>query len=668
MYATVGGDVPDGAEWTFEPKYDGMRVLAHIDARAIRLITRNGKDKTAQFPEIIAELRSLSTRVRRPLLLDGEIVALHRGRPGSFQALQGRMHLKDADEIRVRAGKAPAALMVFDILRDGGRTLMAEPWHARRKYLERILGSKPGRTLRLGETTTSGARMIARARRAGWEGVIAKRTSATYRPGARSRDWLKLKLQYRAEFVVGGFTEPRRSRQHLGALLLGYYDAEGRFQYAGHTGGGFDQKGLKDMRDRLTPLERPRPPFVDPPRTNEQAHWVAPKVVVEVKFAEWTSDGRLRQPIFLGVRDDKAARDVRRERESVQYLAQRERDRVRVPAMPGTASARAVKSKPPASSVQAVLEQFDRITRDGGEGELRLARQKLHVTNLGKPYFGDGGPTKGDVMRYYTRVSPALLPLIRDRPMVLKRYPNGITGPSFFQQNVTEGTPDGVRTAEVVTEQGGRAARFIGGDLFTLLYTVQIGTIAVHTWLSRLAAIDHPDYSIIDLDPGDDVPFVTVVGLARSIAEILKECGLRGAVKTSGSSGLHIALPLPARTSFERSAALATRVAEMTVERHPDLATVERRMNARPAGTIYVDAQQNAHGKSVVAAYSVRARAGATISTPLRWSELTPSLRIQAHTVRSVPSRLTRIGEVWSTSLKPRNAARTVERVLEDES
>jgi bifunctional non-homologous end joining protein LigD len=327
MYATLGHELPRGPGWTFEPKYDGMRVIADASSRRVRLVTRNGKDKSTQFPEVVAAVRALATRVGRPVTLDGEVVARRRRRgsgdaaASEFQQLQSRMHLRDAPEVARLAVKAPATLVVFDILRDGRTTLVMRTWTERRERLEALfasMGDMEDPALVLGTTSARGATMLARARRVGWEGIIAKRTDARYRPGARSDDWLKLKLQFRAEFVVGGYTEPRKTRPYLGALLLGAYDRTGSLVYVGHMGGGFDRDGLRAMRERLERIERRTSPFVEAPRTNEPAHWVAPKLVVEVKFAEWTADAKLRQPIFLGVRDDKAARDVTIEGVSLQ--------------------------------------------------------------------------------------------------------------------------------------------------------------------------------------------------------------------------------------------------------------------------------------------------------------------------------------------------------------
>jgi bifunctional non-homologous end joining protein LigD len=345
MYATVGTEIPQGDDWTFEPKYDGMRVLAFArpvdegedsavqsnggasSARprrrvgGVRLMTRNGRDKAAQFPEVVEALRAVAARTGRAIILDGEIVVLERDRPGRFQSLQSRMHLQNTELVADQAKEWPAALIAFDILLDGDAELMREQWSERRRHLEELLRGVRSKQIRVSDTTSDGGAMVTRANAAGWEGVIAKRTTSVYAPGSRSKDWLKLKLQYRAEFVVGGYTEPRKTRQYIGALLLGYYDREGRLIYVGHMGGGFTREGLADMYERLEPLERPTPPFANPPKSNEPAHWVEPKVVVEVKFAEWTADKILRQPIFLGVRDDKDARDVGLEGTSLQEWA-----------------------------------------------------------------------------------------------------------------------------------------------------------------------------------------------------------------------------------------------------------------------------------------------------------------------------------------------------------
>jgi bifunctional non-homologous end joining protein LigD len=312
-----------------------------------------------------------------------------------------------------------------------------------------------------------------------------------------------------------------------------------------------------------------------------------------------------------------------------------------------------------------VHDQLARIERDRGDGEVVFysgARQR--VTSLDKINFPEAGVTKGAVMRYYARVADAILPAIADRPLALKRYPEGIDGFSFYQQKPPEELPEGVRVAEVATEDEGAAPRLVGGNLETLIHSVQLGAIAVHAWMSRLRTLAHADFSLIDFDPGDDVAFVQVVELARTATVVLNELGLNAAVKTSGSSGIHLCIPLPKRTSYESSTQLAERVAAELLERHPDVATMERRINKRPRGSVYVDVQQNAMGKSVVAPYSVREKAAATVSAPLRANELRASLRLQAFTVESEPRRLNRVGDLWGDAMRAGNGARQIRSAL----
>ena len=329
MYASVGAEIPHGRIWTFEPKYDGVRVLAHVTPKRAALVTRNGNDKARQFPEIAESLVRLAQWVGHAFVIDGELVALVRNSPARFQALQGRMHLKGKSDVAREVTSAPSALIAFDALLVDDEILLDQPWTVRRLALKTLLSSikrpphpessEVARRIRLAPSVrTNGTAMVDRAKREGWEGIIAKRTDALYEPGVRSDAWRKLKIEFRQEFVIGGFTEPRKTRQHIGALLLGYFNENGQLVYVGHTGGGFTHAGLAEMRALLAPLARKTSPFVTPPHTNEPATWVRPKIVVEVKFSEWTDDNRLRQPIYLGTRDDKDAREVTRESISVQ--------------------------------------------------------------------------------------------------------------------------------------------------------------------------------------------------------------------------------------------------------------------------------------------------------------------------------------------------------------
>ena len=675
MYASVGSEIP-GEGWTFEPKYDGIRVLAYATPSDVKLITRNGNDKATQFPEIVAALKKLATRTKRLLVLDGEIVALVDGEPARFQELQGRMHVKESHLIARRSSAAPAALILFDILMDGDDVLIKEPWSERRARLVKRVGKRVSTQLRLTESNEGdGEKMLAKARRQGWEGIIAKRIDSRYEPGNRSRGWLKLKIEFRQEFVVGGYTEPRNSREHIGALLLGYFDGD-RFIYVGHTGGGFTRKGLEEMYKRIKPLERKTSPFEEAPKTNEKAHWVKPEIVVEIKFNEWTADRRLRQPIFLGVRDDKDPKEVGREPASVQKksaqggtIANRQA-RLTIAARAKTAT----KTKPaktarraPAGTARdkvdtkSLLDQLTALEEKGGNGSLDFGGEKtLKVSNLEKVFFPREKYTKGDVMRYYTRVADFILPTIQDRPLVLKRFPNGINGESFYQQKASETTPPGVRVEIIQTDGGEKQPRIVGGDLLTLLYTIQLGAISVDPWHSRIQSLEYADYTIIDLDPGPRANLGRVIQVARWAKEVIDGFGLSAAVKTSGSTGLHIYLPLPPKTPNEAATLVAQMIATKVADAHPKEATIERFVKARGAATVYVDYLQNIQGKTVAGPYCVRAKPGATVSTPLKWTELADDLDPRAFHLGNAAERLEKIGDIWNEAMRKKNSLRAL--------
>ncbi|HEY2065291.1 MAG TPA: hypothetical protein VGG84_04990 [Gemmatimonadaceae bacterium] len=317
------------------------------------------------------------------------------------------------------------------------------------------------------------------------------------------------------------------------------------------------------------------------------------------------------------------------------------------------------------TTVAHVEAQLLALEESDGEGDLTVDGVTLHVSSLRKVYFPEARVTKGELMRHYVRMSPMLLPEIAGRPLVLKRYPDGVGGQMFFQQDAGPHVPTLVRVKALRTEEKGMRARIIGGDLATLLYTVQLGAIEVHPWLSRIEDIDSPDRCLIDLDPGDDVPFSAVVSLARDIVGLADQCGLPAAAKTSGASGIHIVLPLPRRTSYEMSARLAMLLAEAAVALRPDRATVERSIGARPTGSIYVDAMQNARGKSMASVYSVRAKPLATVSAPLDHRELTGRLKTTSFTVRTMPARLAKVGDIWGPAVAKPPMSRSVARAMQ---
>lgn len=629
MLATLAEAPLVSKNLVYEPKYDGIRALVEMGPRqSPRIWSRNGNEKTNQFPSVVATLAKASAKLKGPVVLDGEVVALDpQGRPAGFQRLQGRMHLTGADDIARAEQAQPAALIVFDILRDGKQDLCKMPLTARRTRLEQIVGSfrlpEDGR-LRLSEQVAGDATELhARAVREGWEGLIAKDAASTYQPGRRTPSWRKIKLLQEQEFVIGGWTEPRQTRQHFGALLLGVQE-NGRLKYVGHTGTGFDQKELTRLAKLLKARETSASPFSERIKTNEPAHWARPDLVAQIRFTEWTADGKLRHPVYLGLRDDKRAVEV--VRESV---------------------------KRSADPVQAVIDQLRALEDARKDGELTLPNgDRLAVTNLAKPFWPALGITKGDLLRYYAEVSPHLLPAVSDRPLVMKRFPNGVGGKAFYQQRSREERPPkGVRIetldddVDPISEPDAR--RLIGGSLTTLLYMTQIAAISQDPWFSRVQTPHDADHVAIDLDPTDRATFANVLDVARWVRDELKRLRIPGFPKTSGSSGLHIYIPLPPRTSYESGVLLAQIVATLVATRHPKVATVERMVARRPRGTVYVDYLQNILGKTLATAYSARASDYAGVSTPLTWQELDGKVDPRDYTVRTAPARFRQVGDLW---------------------
>lgn len=679
MLATSGHRVPTGKDWIFEPKYDGIRVLAFATPDSVALISRNGYDKATQFPEIAAALAALVESAGEPFVVDGEIVSLVNGSIGRFEKLQSRMHLSSTSAAAQAAEADPAAIVTFDLLLRGDEVLVNRSWKDRRERLETLVSGFDSDTVLISETSMDREALTRRARREGWEGLIAKRRNARYQPGQRSLDWLKLKLENRQEFVVGGWTEPRRSRPYLGAILLGYYDDEGKFIYAGHTGTGFTGDTLAEMHRRLKRLERKTPPFSERPRTNERPHWTTPRVVVEVKFNEWTREGKLRQPVFIGIRDDKDHTEVRREpstsdTEGIDVEAT-DAEATNVEPTPVNSTeaadrktakqvdARKARSRTGSESTlredsDPVVARLLEIAAGSGEGELRIGRSgKLSITSMSKVFFPQTGHTKGDLLLYYARMADLILPWMRDRALVLKRFPNGVEDESFYQQAAPESVPSGVRVEKLEIDRK-KQERLVGGNLVTLLYTIQLGAISYDPWHSRIQSLDSADYTILDLDPGPGADFRRVIEVARWVKEEMDELGLQGAIKTSGSRGIHIYIPLVRKTPLDAATLIARIIATRVAEKHPKEATVERMTRKRPKGTVYVDFLQNILGKTVAGVYAVRARAEPTVSTPIAWDELESDLDLKAFTLDTLPERVKEVGDLWAPAMEKPNSLR----------
>ena len=649
----------------FEPKYDGIRALVQVepagpDGPLVRIFSRRGNDKTGEFPDVAEPLARFARRLDGPLLIDGEIVAVDgRGTPLGFQHLQGRLQLRGATARR-SAQAVPVAFIAFDLLRDGADDLRACAFTERRRRLEARLRRTGSRTLRVTASTTGGgSRLRRRAERLGWEGLVAKEPQSRYVAGRRHAAWRKLKFTRTAEFVVGGWTDPAGTRSGFGALLLGRRPADAPagaadprsaatptppLVFAGQVGSGFTQADLERIAARLAELAVDRSPFADAPAAGGGQHWVRPVLVAEVRFTEWTFDGLLRHPVYLRLRDEGPAAAV----------PPRQGRARRAPA--AGAAQRGDAPAPPDPALGRLLDTVADLEQRRARGTLVLPDgARVPVGNLDKVFWPDAGITKGELLRFTLRIAPYLLPVVADRPLVMKRFPNGVRGKSFYQHRAPDTLPDGVRAASVrehAETAGSEVPYLVGGQLQTLAYMAQLAVISQDPWFSRLPSLTTPDHVALDLDPPPGTPFARVLDVACWLHDELETLGTPSFPKTSGASGLHIHIPLPPATPYEAGQIFCQIVATVVAGRHPDAATVERTVRRRRAGAVYIDYLQNIYGKTLAAAYSARASAFAGVSTPLTWREVRDGARggldPADFTVRSIFTRLGQVGDLWA--------------------
>jgi bifunctional non-homologous end joining protein LigD len=608
-------------EWIFELKYDGYRAVAARPGGEPFLRSRNGNDFTPLFPEVARGLRALPYD---GLVLDGEIVVTDAaGRP-DFQRLQGRAQLRRPAEVDRAAVEQPATYFVFDLLGFEGYDLRGLPLVERKQLLQPLL-PRAGPLRYADHVVEQGEAMFEHVRELGLEGILAKRADSAY-VGRRTPHWLKIVVERSGDFVVCGMSAPRGSRAGFGALHLGVFE-NGVLVYAGRVGTGFDDTMLRRLRAELDPLVQPDPPLTGPVPAEAGDRWVRPERVAEVRYKEVTDEGLLRAPVFVRMRSDKRPEECVREP-------------VARPATPPTAAA------PRAGFAAAGRRRRDArspATPPAAAAAPPAARE-IHFSNLDKVFWPADGTTKGDLIDYYRRVSPWLLPYLRDRPLVLTRYPDGIEGKSFYQKNAPEFVPGWIRRVQVWSDSSEREIEyFVCDDEDALLYIVNMGAIPLHIWPSRADTLQNPDWCILDLDP-KGAPFAHVVQLARSIHTLCDEIGLPSYVKTTGSTGLHILVPLGRQCTFEQSRQLGQLVSRLIEADHPDISTTRRNPAAR-GGRVYLDFLQNRHGQLLAAPYSVRPLPGAPVSAPLDWREVTPRLTPQKFHIRNLPQRLERMHE-----------------------
>jgi bifunctional non-homologous end joining protein LigD len=578
--------------WVYELKYDGVRIVA-TRARTgdVKLLYRTGRDATATFPEVARAVAHLPCD---DFVIDGEVVALDERGAASFELLQKRLGHTAAATVRRAAVTVPVVMFAFDLLAVAGHDLRGLPL-SRRKELLGMLVPPIGVVRFADHVPREGEALFAEVSRMSLEGIVAKRALSSYRSGERSRDWLKIKALRTADVAIVGYVRGKGSRRDLGSLMVAWR-GDGELVYAGNVGTGLDARAIATLLPELQRTVRPTPAFRGTPPGSKRDHaFVEPGLVAEVRYSEITNSGYLRQPVFLRLRDDKTVAEC--DQLPVSHL------QLDVLAAPAT--------------------------------EASTPGSPLRLSNLDKVFWPDDGYTKGDLVRYYQDVWPWLAPYLRDRPVVLTRYPDGITGKSFFQKNAPAFTPDWVRTFRVEDTD-----YFICNELDTLLYVINSGCIPLHVWSARCMSLDRPDWTILDLDP-KGAPWRNVVTVAGCIHTLLAQLEVPHFLKTSGQEGLHVLVPLAATLTHAEARAFAELLARIVVEEQADIATVARAVGARQ-GKVYIDFLQNGFGKTIVAPLSVRPRPGAPVSTPLAWHHLSRRLDPARFTIRTVPRRLQR--------------------------
>ncbi len=602
MLATQEETVPHGDDWRYEVKFDGYRAIAYVHAGECELVSRNGNDLTERFAQVAKEVVKATKSPNA--VLDGEVTRVDAQGRASFSELQ--------------RGTGALVYFVFDLLELDGESLVELPLTERKARLRKLLDGR-NKCVSFSDDFDDGDALYEVARQKGLEGILAKRAGSTYKEGKRTRDWLKIKTENNEEFVVAGYTRGAGRRAGtFGSLVLGTYD-DGELRYVGNVGTGFDDAEIRKLLRLLKPLHRDTSPYSEPPKMPRvrkgDVQWVEPKLVAQVRFGEWTHDGHLRHPAYLGLREDKDAAEVQTE--------------------------------PPAGANLA-------------QGVVRRGNRELKLSNLDKPFWPDEGITKGDLLNYYERVAPVLLPHIKDRPFTMRRYPDGAYGKAFFQKDAPSHMPDWIPRfrALVSARDKQRTKKWIDfpviDDELSMLWVVNMGCIDMNAWYSRIDKPDRPDFVLFDLDPTPEVPWTQTVEVALILKQLLDQLGLESFPKTSGGKGFHVLVPLDRRSTYEDTRSFAEVVAGAIARTHPKLATTEWSKSRRRG--VLIDANQNGEGKTIASAYSVRPKPGAPVSTPLRWDEVNEQLNPAIYTMEVVLERVRTHGDLHAAMPKTRQS------------
>jgi len=594
MLASPGGNAFDDDNWLFEIKWDGYRAIAECNAGKIKLYSRNGLSFNEKFKPIAKALE----KIRHNAVLDGEIVWIDKKGNPSFQKLQQQ---EDNPE-----GKL--VYYVFDLLFLDKKDIRHLPLTDRKALLKKLLSSVKDPSIKYNDhVPEKGKAFFASAIKKKLEGVIAKKADGEYTTGIRSKEWLKIKNRTSMEAVIAGYTAPQKSRKHFGSLVLGEYVGD-ELKYLGHTGTGFDEKTLQDLWKKMQPLVTNTSPFKQKVRVNTAVTWLKPKLIAEIFYAELTDEGILRHSAFKGLRIDKNLSDVKKT----------------------TTNEEANNSK-------------DNMVRIGGHD--------LTLTNLSKLYWPKEKITKGDLIAYYDTMADYILPYLKDRPLSLKRNPNGILDEGFYHKDAGEQAPSWVKKYDVESESSNKTVNYIVcNNKATLLYIANLGSIEINPWNSTTRKVEYPTYMIIDIDPSPKNTFDQVIETAQAVKKILDKAGVDCYCKTSGATGLHVYVPMGSKYTYEQARKFGQIVAALTVDALPKFTSIERSLKKR-GNKIYVDFLQNSKGQTLASAYSVRPKAGATVSTPLLWKEVKKGLHPSQFTIFNIEKRVKKVGDLFAEVL-----------------
>lgn len=602
--------------WLFETKWDGYRAIADVRKGKVELYSRNHLSFNKDYPKVVAALEKLS----HDAVLDGEVVILKKDGTSDFQSLQNYKNDASGNLVYV----------AFDLLRLDGQDLQALPLIQRKELLKEIIAQLGSKTVIYSEHVLNDSEKLYKtAKEKGWEGIIAKESESLYAEGRRSMSWLKIKIVDEQEAIICGYTDPQGSRKKIGSLVLGVYDDKNELKYAGNCGGGLNGALINELYDKMQPYRQKTSPLNEKIRTNTPVTWVKPELVCQVKFSSWTSDRRLRQPIFLGLRKDKPAKEVHKETAKSTKMATK---------------------KAAVNAAPATTQEKERVVTLNGK--------KVTLTNQQKLYWPDEKITKGTLLDYYLEMADYVLPYLKDRPLSLHRFPNGINDPGFYQKDIDTATvPEWLKTVQLHAASASRDVDYlVCNNTATLAYMVNLGCIEINPWLSRVKNLENPDYLVLDLDP-ENIAFKHVVETALAIKELLDQLKVKAFCKTSGASGLHIYVPTGGKYNYETCRLFAEYVAKQVQQQLPDITSVIRSKSKRNK-KVYIDYMQNSRGQTIASPYSVRPKPGATVSAPLNWDELTDDLAISDFNIGNMADRIRDVGDLWKDIDKTKNDLR----------